>query len=77
MDWQKANVLVAKGQQSEALAIYDKMVEHNPFSIEAFKERGALRLAMGDKAGAEEDMKQLLELDPNALDSISGQFGNN
>ena len=73
----KANVLVAKGQQSEALAIYDKMVEHNPFSIEAFKERGALRLAMGDKAGAEEDMKQLLELDPNALDSISGQFGNN
>lgn len=72
----KANVLMAKGQQAEALAIYDKMVEHNPFSIVAFKERGALRLAMGDKDGAEEDMKQLLELDPNALDSISGQFGN-
>ena len=73
----KANVLEAQGHLSDALAIYDKAVELNPFSVVAFKGRGALRLAMGDKAGAEEDMKQLLELDPHALDTLSGQFGNN
>ncbi len=72
----KANVLEAKGLSLDALAIYDKIVETNPFSIVAYRGRGALKLAMGDKAGAEEDMKQLLELDPKALDDLSGTFKN-
>ena len=70
----KAEVLVAQKRQSEAIAVYDKAIEGNPFCVAALKGRGALRLAIGDKEGAENDMRQLLEVDPAALDHINGQF---
>lgn len=70
----KAEVLVAQKRQSEAIAVYDKAIEVNPFCIAALKGRGALRLSIGDKEGAESDMRQLLEVDPTALDHVNGQF---
>ena len=70
----KASVLMAEQKTSEAIAVYDKAINTNPFCVAAFKGRGAARLAIGDKEGAESDMRQLLELDPNALDNLSGQF---
>ena len=60
----KARVLEAQGMHDEAVGIYNKVIELNPFCIAAFKERGAIRLGLGDKRGAEEDMNAVLELNP-------------
>lgn len=69
-----ARVAAARQQTDEALAYYDKVIEVNPFSIEAFQERGQLRFAQGDKAGAEEDLQKVLELNPNALADVNGEY---
>lgn len=69
-----ARVAVAHQQTEEALAFYNKVIDVNPFSIEAYYERGQLRLSQGDKSGADEDMRKLLELNPNALADVSGEY---
>lgn len=70
----KARVEAKKGNADEAIKLYGNVIGANPFSLAAFKERGALRLQQGDKAGAEEDMKQVLELDPNNGADVSGDY---
>lgn len=61
----KARVLEAQESHDGALNIYNKVIELNPFCIAAFKERSAIRLSLGDKNGAEEDLKAVLELNPD------------
>ena len=56
------------------MAFYDQVTEVNPFSIEAYQERGQLRFNLGDKAGAEQDMQKVLELNPNALADVNGEY---
>ena len=46
----------------------------NPFCIDAFRERGQLRFDAGDKKGAEADMQKVLELDPNQLADVNGEY---
>lgn len=70
----KARVEAAKGQAQEAIRVYDKVIEVNPFQIDAFRERGRLRLDLGDKAGAEQDMQTVLELDPQQMADVSGEY---
>ena len=70
----KARVEAAKGNVERAVEVYGQVVEVNPFSIEAFRERGQLRFNSGDKAGAGEDMQKVLELDPNSLADVSGEY---
>lgn len=70
----KARVEAAKGQAQEAIRVYDKVVEVNPFQIDAFRERGRLRLDLGDKTGAEQDMQTVLELDPQQMADVSGEY---
>ena len=70
----KARVEAAKGQAQEAIRVYDKVIEVNPFQIDAFRERGRLRLNLGDKAGAEQDMQTVLELDPQQMADVSGEY---
>lgn len=60
----KARVLEAQGKHSEAIDVYNKVVEINPFCAAAFRERGAIKLAVGDEEGAAEDKNSLLELSP-------------
>ncbi len=60
----KARVEKKKGDNKLAIHYYNKLNDVNPFRIEAYRERGALRLAIGDKEGAEEDGQKLLELNP-------------
>ena len=71
---QKARIAKTKGENDESLDLYSKVIEQNPFCIDAFKERGALKLAVGDKDGAEEDMRQVLELNPNVQNDVNGEF---
>jgi tetratricopeptide (TPR) repeat protein len=70
----KARVVEAKGEHDAAIDIYNKVIEADPFSLAAFKERGAIKLAKGDKEGAEEDMKAVLELDPDKSKEVSGEY---
>ena len=69
-----ARVAEAQGRHDDAINAYDKVVELNPFCVEAFKERGAVKYAMGDKNGAEDDMRQVLEIAPDALGDTNGEF---
>ena len=62
------------GNHDEAIALYDRVVEVNPFSATAFKERGAIRMALGDKEGAEADARAVLELAPNEVAGVSGNY---
>jgi len=69
----KARIEAAKGNADGAIAFYDKLTEVNPFSIEAYAERGKLKLDKGDRAGAEADKLKVLELNPNLLANVSGE----
>lgn len=46
----------------EAIAVLDEAIELNPNFVEAYKERGGVKLLNGDKEGSEEDIKKALEL---------------
>jgi len=70
----KARVEEAKGNRDEAVLIYNKVIELNPFNVAAFRGRGAVKLAQGDKQGAEEDMRMVLELNPHEADGVNGQY---
>lgn len=70
----RARIAKAKGENEKSLELYNNVIEQNPFCIDAYKERGALRLTLGDKEGAEEDMRQVLELNPNGQNGINGEF---
>ena len=70
----KARTEAAQGQADDAIATYTTLTEVNPFCIEAYRERGQLRYDRGDKAGAEADMQKVLELDPNSLADVSGDY---
>lgn len=75
------NVLILKarienklGNNDESILYYNKVIDVNPFSIDAFRERGAIKLEVGDKDGAAEDMQQVLELNPKQVADINGEF---
>lgn len=70
----KARIEAAKGNAAQAIETYGQVIELNPFAIEAFRERGQLRFDGGDKAGAEQDLQKVLELDPNSLADVSGEY---
>lgn len=69
-----ARVLNATGKTDEAFDIYNTVVEMNPFQIDAYRERGKIKYDRGDKQGAEEDMQKVLELNPNEMADVSGDY---
>lgn len=69
-----ARIEAAKGNADEAVRIYSQVIDVNPFQVEAFRERGRLRLEQGDKQGAEEDMKMVLELNPEEMADVNGEY---
>lgn len=72
----KARIEEAQQNHASAMEFYGKVIAQNPFNVDAFRERGAIRLAQGDKQGAEEDMKQVLELSPEMQQEVSGDYSN-
>ena len=38
------------------------------------KERGRLKMLIGDKKGAMEDLRQAVSLDPSIVENITGEF---
>ena len=70
----KARIETAMGNNEAAINMYNKVVEVNPFSIEAFRERGQLKFNAGDGVGAKQDMQMVLELDPQQLSDVNGEY---
>lgn len=70
----KARIMHAKGNKEEAISYYNKVVDANPFSAIAFRERGAVYLEMGDKENAERDMQSFLEVNPQEAEAVNGEF---
>ena len=69
-----ARIEAAKGNADEAIRIYSHVIDINPFQVDAFRERGKLRMEQGDKQGAEEDMKMVLELNPEEMADVNGEY---
>lgn len=69
-----ARVACAKGQIIDAISLYDKVIEQNPFALEAYQERGKLHYDQGHTKEAEADMKKVLELNPQQLADVSGDY---
>lgn len=70
----KARLLHAEGKLDDAILYYNKVVDANPFSATAFKERGAIYLEKGDKEMAEKDMQSFLEVNPKEAEAVNGEF---
>lgn len=64
----------AKGNDDEAVTLYNKVIDVNPFQMDAYRERGKIKYDRGDKQGAEEDMQKLLELNPNEMADVNGEY---
>lgn len=69
-----AQLLHAEGQDEQAIAAYDQVIEVNPFHIDAYRERGKIKFDRGDKQGAEEDLQKVLELNPQEMADVSGDY---
>ena len=54
----------AKGDSDRAMATFNSVIELNPFSIDAYRERAAIKMEQGDKEGYDEDMKKIQEMAP-------------
>ncbi len=69
-----ARVAHAKGDDDVALLKYNKVIDQNPFLTEAYAERGQISYDRGDYKQAEADMAKVLELNPQQLADISGDY---
>lgn len=49
-------------------------LEKNGPNANILKERGRLKMAIGDKKGAMEDLREAVKLDPSIVDNINGEF---
>lgn len=57
----------------EALTIYGEAIERMPDFAEAYMARGAVKHHLGDMAGAAEDLKHALTLNPHLIQNIQGE----
>ena len=69
-----ARIAHAQGNDDEAIKLYDQVNDANPFQLDAYRERGRIRFERGDKQGAEEDMQKVLELNPDELNGVNGDY---
>lgn len=51
-----------------------KAIEAEPQNYEAYILRGQISMAFGDKKGATEDLKKAVELNPELLNQMNGEF---
>ena len=65
---------MASGNLVVALALLTEKLTKDPNNVEALKLRGELLLKMGDKRGAQEDARRLMELVPEMAADISGDY---
>lgn len=60
----------------KALALYDEAIDLQPEFAEAYKARGGVRHHLKDEAGAADDLKRALELAPESVKEVDGEYTN-
>lgn len=70
------NCLAHESLWDKALGLYDDAIELQPDFAEAYKQRGAVKYHLHDEAGAAEDLKRSLEIQPELTTEISGEYSN-
>ena len=71
----EASRLLEKHEMVSAVALLTQAIALRPDDADAYFLRGKALLAMGDAKAASEDMRRALELDPQRVAGISGQYG--
>lgn len=61
-----ARITEVTGKHAEALEAYGKVTDANPFCVEAFRERAAIKRELGDAEGAEADLKTADDIESNS-----------
>lgn len=69
-----ARIERAKGEADKAIEAYGKVIDANPFCADAYKERGAVKYEKGDMKGAQEDAQRAMELQPEGMEGVSGDY---
>lgn len=71
-------LLIEQKKYDEAIAFFDEAIDTNPSFAKAYSERGRAKNLKGDKAGAFEDLKKSLELNPEGEEArlMNGQHSN-
>ena len=71
---EELTAMIASGNLVVALALLTERLTKEPENVEALKMRGELLLKMGDKQGAQEDARRLMEIAPEMASDINGDF---
>ena len=72
---QRAVTLCQMQQYDEAMADLNTLIDMlHTEDAEVFQLRGTLRMNRGDKIGALDDMRKALDLNPELLQQLSGEF---
>ena len=71
---EEIKTMIASGNLVVALALLTERLTKEPENVEALKMRGELLLKMGDKQGAQEDARRLMEIAPEMASDINGDF---
>ena len=70
-----SNPVLAVAMLTQKIAELEKLgAEKKAEFSECLQKRGGLLMAMGDKQGAESDMKRYLELSPEKVGELTGEF---
>ena len=70
-----SNPVLAVAMLTQKIAGLEKLgAEKKAELSECLQKRGGLLMAMGDKQGAESDMKRYLELNPEKVGELTGEF---
>lgn len=56
------------------IAAMNEELEKDGPNANLLKERGRLKMLIGDKKGAMEDLRQAVSLDPSIVENINGEF---
>ena len=72
--FQEAKRLLEQDNRVGAIALLTQAIALRDDYTDAYFLRGELLLAMGDKQGAEQDMRRVLELDPQRVAHITGDY---
>lgn len=59
------------GRYQDALEVYDAIVTLRPKAADAYVLRGAVRIALGDESGMNEDYQRAIDLEPTNYDQIA------
>ncbi len=71
---ERAEILLGMNMIEDAKQDIDFAISASPENGRAYKLRGAIKMNTGDKAGAAEDLRKAMELDPEIVKEIEGTF---